>query len=193
MGQRLNISIQKEGWVLANAYYHWSAYTTDAFELTKKIIEYYQQVKGNFTSSRELAVRLLEHTGAGINVDEHTRICHDRQLKKLRYLTATDRSSGLVAVTQEGLKETEHWEEARVVIDLYKEVVRFEVFNLYTMTEFKAEYADLIEPGGCYANLKEIDFHPGHNIPFKDISKLEEALANDDGVICGDWVYLWIE
>lgn len=39
MGQRLNIEIMKNDKVLANAYYHWSAYTSSALELCAYIIE----------------------------------------------------------------------------------------------------------------------------------------------------------
>ena len=33
MGQRLNIEIKKDSKVLANAYYHWSAYTSSALQM----------------------------------------------------------------------------------------------------------------------------------------------------------------
>lgn len=36
MGQRLNIEIWKDGKVLANAYYHWSAYSVCAVDLARK-------------------------------------------------------------------------------------------------------------------------------------------------------------
>ena len=38
MGQRLNIEITKNGNVLANSYYHWSAYSDCALNITTKII-----------------------------------------------------------------------------------------------------------------------------------------------------------
>lgn len=36
MGQRLNLSINKNGKVLANCYYHWSGYTNSAIQKCKK-------------------------------------------------------------------------------------------------------------------------------------------------------------
>jgi len=45
MGQRLNIEILKGGKILANAYYHWSAYTLPALELCKGIIEEYKKIR----------------------------------------------------------------------------------------------------------------------------------------------------
>lgn len=38
MGQRLNIEMKTKGKVVANCYYHWSAYTMTALQLTKEII-----------------------------------------------------------------------------------------------------------------------------------------------------------
>ena len=39
MGQRLNIEIKKDSKVLANAYYHWSAYTSSALQMLPKSID----------------------------------------------------------------------------------------------------------------------------------------------------------
>ena len=45
MGQRLNIEIKKGEQLLANCYYHWSGYSETALELTKKIIDKFDDVK----------------------------------------------------------------------------------------------------------------------------------------------------
>ena len=45
MGQRLNIEIMKGCTILANAYYHWSAYTSSALELCKSIVEQYKKLQ----------------------------------------------------------------------------------------------------------------------------------------------------
>ena len=39
MGQRLNIEIKKDSKVLANSYYHWSAYTSSALQMLPKSID----------------------------------------------------------------------------------------------------------------------------------------------------------
>ena len=44
MGQRLNIEIIENGKVLANAYYHWSGYTSSSLELTQEILEAIEKI-----------------------------------------------------------------------------------------------------------------------------------------------------
>lgn len=72
MGQRLNIEIVDGETSLANCYYHWSADTNSALELTKQIIDSYYNSK--LTVGLEMAVELLEATGAGINKTERAEI-----------------------------------------------------------------------------------------------------------------------
>jgi len=45
MGQRLNIEIISNGKCLANAYYHWSAYSDSAIDLAIKIVRKYEYIK----------------------------------------------------------------------------------------------------------------------------------------------------
>ena len=42
MGQRLNLEIRKKGKPLANAYYHWSAYTGSSYALVEQACMYIQ-------------------------------------------------------------------------------------------------------------------------------------------------------
>ena len=75
MGQRLNIEIVKDGEVLANSYYHWSAYSNCAINLAIQIInnfEYIKKYKINDNCNNHdllFAIRLLEETGAGLQYD----------------------------------------------------------------------------------------------------------------------------
>lgn len=73
MGQRLNIEIVKDGNILANSYYHWSAYSNCAINLAIEIIrefEYIKKYKINDNCNNHdllFAIRLLEQTGAGLS------------------------------------------------------------------------------------------------------------------------------
>ena len=58
MGQRLNIEICNNTRTLANAYYHWGAYTSSALEYTAKIIDAYYNLSDKITDDLELAVKL---------------------------------------------------------------------------------------------------------------------------------------
>ena len=70
MVQRLNIEIWNNTRNLANAYYHWGAYTDSALEYTAEIIDAYHNLSGQITDELQLAVKLLEATGSGITVEE---------------------------------------------------------------------------------------------------------------------------
>ena len=73
MGQRLNIEIWDKGQVLANAYYHWSAYTLLALKLIEKIITNVDNLV-ECDNDRLKAVWLLQLTGAGLTQDELSTI-----------------------------------------------------------------------------------------------------------------------
>lgn len=74
MGQRLNISMELNGEVVANAYYHWSAYTRSAAYIVNSICDVWHELKKESPSDLDFACRLLHETGAGFNEDEIGRI-----------------------------------------------------------------------------------------------------------------------
>ena len=63
MGQRLVVQIEDCGKQLANAYYHWSAYTESALEITNDVIQTLNEIAINKTNI-ERAVHALYKTGA---------------------------------------------------------------------------------------------------------------------------------
>ena len=82
MGQRLNIEIRKNDEVLANAYYHWSGYTSSSIELTSEILKNIDNV--NFDNDVVKAVKLLEITGAGLtSSEEKFSLCASPTLLKI--------------------------------------------------------------------------------------------------------------
>ena len=153
MGQRLNIQIEMdipnsgEPKVLANAYYHWSGYTSPAYELVKYIADsHYCDEDCTFTDPVEKAIRLLEATGAGLTEDEFTE-----EYPESKYKKATSRNNGLIAISEKGMLETQNWEEAIVII------------NLST---------NMVDMGGVYY-LDEVD---GEKETLEDIPELEYDL-----------------
>ena len=125
MGQRLNIQIEmdipdnSESKVLANAYYHWSGYTSSAYELVKQIADSdYCNVECTIMDPVEKAIRLLEATGAGLTEDEFTE-----EYPESKYKKATHRNEGLIAISGAGMTEIQNWEEARVTINLSTNMV----------------------------------------------------------------------
>ena len=118
MGQRLNIQIEankadtNETEVLANCYCHWSGNTYGAMELVNEIVK-----SGIYNldilDPVEKAIRLLEATGAGLAQDELTGTYNTP-----KYKVATDRNSGIIAISEEGTDRVASWEESRVTINL---------------------------------------------------------------------------
>lgn len=139
MGQRLNIEIKSKGKVVANCYYHWSAYTRSALQLTKEIISNFDSIQDNDDVKR--AVKLLESTGAGYS----------------------DRDAGLIATDEEEMNDTRYREEGRVTIDMDNKTFDFNVFfKGYDEEDTK----DILEE---HPDIVRYDDFPLENIPFEKI------------------------
>lgn len=133
MGQRLNIEIHENGELLANSYFHWSAYTSSAIELTKEALSVYDSIITN--NPIQKAVRMLEETGAGIQEEELRDVVvkNDRLLNQLRFSrTSEDRNQGFIHVLEDDMYRTRDWDEGRVTIDIGDDTICFDV--LYTDT-----------------------------------------------------------
>ena len=124
MGQRLNIEIRKENKVLANAYYHWSGYTSSSLELTSEILDNIDNV--NFDNDVVKAIKLLEFTGAGLTVEELN--CLSENIRDIEFKKATHRNIGLIAISEEEIKNTQYYEEARIEIHLDTKKVKLDIF-----------------------------------------------------------------
>lgn len=190
MGQRLNISIEKNGEVLANAYYHWSAYTGSAAYLTQQICDYFDEAKAQSKSDFELAVLLLQCTGAGICDREWQLIREQKDLRvnDIELNTCNNRNEGLISITPLGIEETERWEEGRVTIELSNEVISFDVCSYYTLEEFQEEFAEY------YPDIEEIDFDPFEGLCVSNFWEFEEFIeGHPAGYKYGGSVVTWIE
>lgn len=192
MGQRLNIEICNSTRTLANAYYHWGAYTDSALEYTAEIIDAYHNLSGQITDELQLVVKLLEATGAGITDEEKERITHDPDFdfSGINFSSAIDRNEGLLAVTEKGMEETRSWEEGRVTINIEEANFCFDVVSYYDKDEYVEDYGVK-----SLSKLTQID----HNffldyLPFEKISWLREFVKNNPtGVIMNSCVINWIE
>lgn len=144
MGQRLNIEIVNGEDTVANAYYHWSAYTKSAIVLTNQILVAVDGVNG---TPVERAVKLLELTGAGVNEDERKRIEEDssHRFDGIELKDCTSRNEGLLSVTAEGIKETRDWEEGRVTIHLDSRLVDFSVYWEFAKDAYEEDYEEPFE------------------------------------------------
>ena len=129
MGQRLVIQLEENGNPLANAYYHWSAYTESAIDLINDVIEYLNDAPtkdGTFISFNEgnkfKATWALFMTGARFNDDEVREMQNvNVNMQDFRFVfdgTEVDRNKGLLFVTEKGMEDTIGWAESIVYVDI---------------------------------------------------------------------------
>ena len=196
MGQRLNIEIKrrKDNKVLANSYYHWSAYTSSSLHLAEEIIEnIYEVIRKEKVSDEIKAIQLLQTTGAGLMEDEYNKL--NEEDKKYCSL-ATNRNLGLISFTDEGMEETRKWEEGRLTIDIdfddknydfygNKNLVDFEVYFQIDEEEINESYEEEIKSGKLdLNNLTKFEFSL-EEMTLNDIrlfmSKLDE-IENNNGL-----------
>lgn len=189
MGQRLNIEIMSNDSVLANAYYHWSAYTRSALYLTKEIVAAFDSV--NEETDLKKAIRLLELTGAGVNSSERMRIDNDvtGKFAGIEFKDCINRNEGLLAVTKEGIDETRYWEEGRVTIHLDTHTINFDVLWYIDAEIYEEEYEESAE------DIPLVDDFDFTHISFKDLYKLVGLIdTHTDGVRFADGAIVrWIE
>ena len=150
MGQRLNIEIVKGGKTQANSYYHWSAYTTSASELTIKIINNFEEIMSMNCSDTAKAILLLQTTGAGLEVSEVNdeleyakEFLEDNEETFKLFKTHIDRNEGLICINPEEMDNTERWEEGRVTINIDTKTIDFDVLCVSDKEGWKdEEYTD---------------------------------------------------
>lgn len=193
MGQRLNFEVCYDGEVLANAYYHWSAYTSSSLGILENVIEAYK----NRTEINPLrvAVEILQATGAGINDEEKSRIRMDKSGKfdGIKFHDAVDRNEGLLFVTLKGIEDTRKWEEGRVTVDISTEEFRFDVMWI----ESNEEYEEYREPGDAakLPYMDDVGIDITEPCSLWECDKLAKIIRNNpDGIrIDDETIWCWIE
>lgn len=142
MGQRLNITITKNGERLANAYYHWSAYSEASLQLAESIIKNLKLIQNTNFNDITKAIILLQFTNAGLTIDELEYAgnhLNDFEKNQELFHIAVNRNEGLIAISEEGMNETESYEEGRVTIDIGKNTFLWEVYSTYTRSELELD------------------------------------------------------
>lgn len=195
MGQRLVINIICDNETLASAYYHWSAYTESAADIThyiiSHVIEYSRKAEdllrftANSNNTQALnkltAYLMLEDTGAGIF--HYQSDAEIKEFEKLgvhyNYRLGENRSDGLIALTTDKINEFADWAEGTVDIDLSTDTVHFDVFVIFSEDEINNEIAE------GYAdkdNIKDLDFEFIDHFTFEECETWYEKIK----AICSD-------
>lgn len=175
MGQRLNVEIVSNGKLLANAYYHWDAYTGISLQRTDDVLNKLNEIKESVKDDLDLAIKLLESTGAGINTEERNYILADPELSKyLPINDCVDRNEGILSITKESMQNTRYWEEGRVTIDIGKRTILFRVYWEWTKEDYIDDYYDLEH----YEQLPTIDYDLEKEIPFDKFEELKNLYTS---------------
>ena len=186
MGQRLVVEIRKTDKEtggfrsLAVAYYHWSAYTEDSIDLTLFLIDKYNELREKYTDDLELAVRMLEASGAGLYPEEKFFIEQANMQLNFDIQDCENRNKGLLSVTERGINGLRHWEEGRVVIDIGTQEIDFQVYYKYSEQEFHDEWqfdsaVSTVTEEYIYNKLEVIPFDMGRPFKFDDFYELKEV------------------
>lgn len=182
MGQRLNLEIWKNGEALANAYYHWSAYTDSALDIVGTALKYIKDYPTEFEHNDILrAIRILESTGAGLTYREVEYAKSFVGLIDATFAECKSRNHGLISISKGGIGETRYWSEGIACIYIDEERVSFDVFFKQQRWEWEKEQredygdeeADAENLGTVDMNLDDVKFYKWDN--FKDfLHKREE-------------------
>lgn len=195
MGQRLIINIICDNEILASGYYHWSAYTESAADMTHYIISHviensqkaedllrYTANSNNTQALNKLtAYLMLEDTGAGILY--YQRDSEIKEFEKLgvhyNYRLGENRSDGLIALTTDEINKYADWAEGTVDIDFSTDTVKFDVFAIFSEDEINDEiaegYVDKDE-------IKDLDFEFIDSFTFEECETWYEKIKE----ICSD-------
>ena len=172
MGQRLNLEIRKKNKVLANAYYHWSAYTGSSYETLKDAYDYIRM--NPISDSKLLAVRALEATGAGMDEADIDYMHSFRKYSTLDFKPCRGRNEGILGVCPESIGSTQDWAEGTAVLeidDLDDIRINFDIFSYYDNED---EYIhDCLED-----DPQAIQDFKDHIVDRKDLS--DDNLSFDD-------------
>ena len=188
MGQRLVINIFADDKSLASGYFHWNAYTGEAAKITKNIVDSFEDTKriakcyfyyDKDKSKEELeeleqrmtAYLLLENLGAGIfSADDEKK--EVTELEKLcpyhNYCIGKNRNDGLIALTEDKIKEFNDLAEGTVDFDILYEAAKFDVFE----TTPKDFFIKINEH-----EIKEVNFDEIRFLEFRKIDEWYERIS----------------
>ena len=136
MGQRLNLEIVRGDQVIANAYYHWSGYTTSSIHLTNLLLASMKLHESMGLTDISLGYHTLRSTGATLPKGEQTSFIAGLDLPKAELLLIEEddqpsRNEGLIGLSASAIKSTQDWAEATVKYDLDTKLVNFGAMTEY--------------------------------------------------------------
>ena len=181
MGQRLIISIEKDGMPISKLYFHWSAYTVSALDETKKVVDCIYNHEDETVKELQLRlIRFCEQNGGGIRGDdyefEYIRNAFPGEVFKTNDYS---RNNGLIAISEKGMEELQFWSEGDVIINLDEDEINFGVYAGYEdfeeYVEERQEWDDEFE-GITLEEIPDI----GYDIGWISVEELDNVIAAVD-------------
>lgn len=158
MGQRLNVEIWDKGEVLANAYYHWSAYTESAAQIVDTALNYIKNNPNQYGNDLLYAIRVLEATGAGLTDREIEHAKLHPVLDGVTFAECNGRNNGLIGISEKEISETRCWQEGSAYIFLDEKRISFRVFFTQNRWDWEKEQREEYENENASAkNLEIVD------------------------------------
>ena len=162
MGQRLNLEVRRKGKVLANCYFHWSAYTQPSYILTKKVYDFITDNCNDIADPKLLVIKAFESLGAGMEPEEIEYMRNNKKYCSEDFKLYKDRNEGIIGVSPKGIRSTQEWAEEDSIMEIsdFNDIrFNFNVFNFEESIDFYID--EYIRP----------DFEEGS-------SQLEAAIAS---------------
>lgn len=183
MGQRLIISIEKGENHIAKIYYHWSAYTISALYETQKVADcIYNHEDESIKELQLRLIRMIEANGGGIRGDEYEFEYIQKMYPNETFkIDGYNRSNGLIALSEKGMKELQDWSEGDVIIDLDEDLINFGVYSSYeSFDEYIEERKEWDED---FEDIK-LETIPdiGFDIGYIEVSELNNVIEALDAV-----------
>lgn len=185
MGQKLNFEIWNEGKVLANAYYHWSAYTSSAAYIVDSAMNYIENNPVRDANDLLYAIRILEATGAGLTDREIEHAKLRPALDGATFAECTGRNDGLIGISEKEISETRWWGEGSVYIFLDEKRISFRVFFIEKKWDWEKEQREDYGIETANANNLEVVSFNFDDIKFDDWADLSDFLrTREEPFIC---------
>lgn len=185
MGQRLNVEIWNNGKVLANAYYHWSAYTGSAAGIVNMALNYINSNPKEGNNDLLYAIRVLEATEAGLTDSEVEYAKNIPVLHGATFAECGGRNDGLIGISEEEISETRTWQEGAVYIFLDEQRISFKVFFKDNRWDWEKEQREDYDNEDASARDLDVISRNFDDIKFADWDDFYDFLRNrKDPFVC---------
>ena len=175
MGQRLTVTIKKNGKNIANCYFHWSGYTETAIGITNEVLDNLMSME-NLKTASPLDIAMIGFSLAGYSTglegtesnylnSEYPNV--DRE--QIRF--NNDRNEGLICISEKGMDDSIGAGEMLVNIDIGKETV----VNEFLYPEDSDE-----DYGDCVMECAELRYDPQQELSFDEYFDMCRDLYDED-------------